>query len=98
MIAVDPEGREVDALFALAGDLTGQRVLEVGCGDGRLTRRYAGRAASVLAIDPKAADIADARASLGPLLGGSVEFRPTSIEMLDAREAPFDVVIMAWSL
>ena len=98
MVSVDPECHEVDALFALAGNLAGHRVLEVGCGDGRLTRRYAGQAAHLLAIDPDAAAIAAARAGLGPRFGESVEFRETGIEALDAREAPFDLVIMAWSL
>ncbi len=27
------------------------RVLEIGCGDGRLTRKYAGRAAQIIGID-----------------------------------------------
>ncbi len=98
MIVVDPERHEVDALFALAGDLTGLHVLEVGCGDGRLTRRYAGQAGRVLAIDPKADAIADARRGFGSNFGASVEFRHTGIETLDAREAPFDLIIMAWSL
>jgi 2-polyprenyl-3-methyl-5-hydroxy-6-metoxy-1,4-benzoquinol methylase len=49
-IRLDPENNETRALFDLA-DFAGQRVLEIGCGDGRLTWRYAGRAAPVTAID-----------------------------------------------
>lgn len=45
---IDPEGEELDALRALA-PVDGLRVLELGCGDGRLTFRYAEPAASVLA-------------------------------------------------
>ena len=33
-------------------DLGGAEVLEIGCGDGRLTWRYAERAAYVTAIEP----------------------------------------------
>jgi cyclopropane fatty-acyl-phospholipid synthase-like methyltransferase len=39
-VRIDPEGNETDALFALV-ELEGQEVLEIGCGDGRLTWRYA---------------------------------------------------------
>jgi len=49
---LDPEGHETAALDQLLPDLRGRRVLEVGCGEGRLTCRYADRAGSVLAIDP----------------------------------------------
>ncbi len=34
-IRIDPENNETRALFDLA-DFRGQRVLEIGCGDGRL--------------------------------------------------------------
>ena len=51
----DPEGAETDALARLA-PVDGLRVLELGCGDGRLTLRYADSAASVLAVDPDADD------------------------------------------
>jgi ubiquinone/menaquinone biosynthesis C-methylase UbiE len=47
---IDPEA-EMAALRELGG-LEGARVLEVGCGDGRLTFRYTPAARSVLAIDP----------------------------------------------
>ena len=43
------------------GGLDGARVLEIGCGDGRLTFRYAPAARSVLAINPRAEGIAKAR-------------------------------------
>src|SRR5262245_59905604 len=43
-ITIEHEGSEIDALLSLAPALTGARVLEIGCGDGRLTRRYASRA------------------------------------------------------
>ena len=36
---LDPEGHEVAALAEAAPDLAGARILEVGCGAGRLTRR-----------------------------------------------------------
>jgi hypothetical protein len=36
VIRVDPEQNEVRALVALA-NLTSQRVLETGCGEGRMT-------------------------------------------------------------
>ncbi len=45
---IDPER----AVTALCGNLDGARVIEIGCGDGRLTFRYAAAARSVLAIDP----------------------------------------------
>lgn len=94
MIRNDPEGHEVAALFALAPALDGRRVLEIGCGDGRLTRRYAHHAESVLAIDPDATAIA-------PLLAdtpANVEAR--AIGFLDAPlpERAFDLILFAWSL
>jgi cyclopropane fatty-acyl-phospholipid synthase-like methyltransferase len=45
----DPEQAETRAIHELV-EFAGMDVLEVGCGDGRLTWRYAERTRSVLAI------------------------------------------------
>jgi 16S rRNA A1518/A1519 N6-dimethyltransferase RsmA/KsgA/DIM1 with predicted DNA glycosylase/AP lyase activity len=93
MIVEDPEHREVDALVAL---LPPQPVvLEVGCGEGRLTLRYADRARSVVAIDPDEARIAAFRALPPP---PNVEVRAIGIDRLALADSSADVVILAWSL
>lgn len=98
-IRVDPENNETRALFELA-DLRGKHVLEIGCGDGRLTWRYAPKAAHVTAIDPWADGIARAKKSLPGELQGSVEFqRPAFLDFAAAAEpSSLDIAILAWSL
>src|SRR5688500_3637676 len=54
--SIDPKGTEIQVIHELV-DFSGKKVREVGCGDGRLTRRYADRAALVLALDPNAEKI-----------------------------------------
>ncbi len=44
------------AILRLAGDVTGRCVLELGCAAGVLTRQLVDRGASVLALEPGAAD------------------------------------------
>lgn len=92
-ILEDPEGREIAALARLVPSFAGCRVLEIGCGDGRLTRRYASGAGSVIAIDPKAESIDRLRAAL-PF----VEARAVGIEALDLPPRSLDVAIFSWSL
>jgi tRNA G46 methylase TrmB len=48
-IHVDPEGNETAELFDLV-DVEGREVLEIGSGDGRLTWRYADRAADPIGL------------------------------------------------
>lgn len=98
-IRIDPESNETNALFAFV-DFSGQRVLEIGCGDGRLTKRYAGRAAKVTAIDPFADGIRRAKETLPDALRTGVEFRNISFEAFAASTEPavFDTVFLSWSL
>lgn len=76
----------------LPADMSGQRVLDAGCGTGALAIEAALRGAEVVAIDlsPTLVDLARERlpASLGP---GSVDFR--SGDMLDPALGRFDHVV-----
>jgi 16S rRNA A1518/A1519 N6-dimethyltransferase RsmA/KsgA/DIM1 with predicted DNA glycosylase/AP lyase activity len=89
----DPERHEIDALAQVVPSLAGLDVVEIGCGDGRLTRRYATEAGSVIAIDPDA-DAIDALRRALP----RVDARAIGIEQLDVPAQSVDVVLFAWSL
>ncbi len=93
----DPEDVETAALHALI-DFTGLRVLEIGCGDGRLTWRFADRAAHIIAIDPDAGDIATAIEDCPPTLRDRVEFHVTRLEDFSPPAEKFDLALLSWSL
>jgi 16S rRNA A1518/A1519 N6-dimethyltransferase RsmA/KsgA/DIM1 with predicted DNA glycosylase/AP lyase activity len=93
MIVEDPERYEIEALNAVMPSFAGLHVLEIGAGDGRLTRHYADVAASVIAIDPDADAIADLRAEMP-----SIDARAVGVEELVLPDRSVDVVVFAWSL
>jgi 2-polyprenyl-3-methyl-5-hydroxy-6-metoxy-1,4-benzoquinol methylase len=95
---LDPEEHETAALAQVAPDLAGARVLEVGCGNGRLTRRYASRAGSVLAIDPNAASIAAFDPDMPAPLRPRIRAQTGTLVTLGEPDGSFDVVLLAWSL
>ena len=98
-IRVNPENNEPRALFEMA-NFRDKHVLEIGCGDGRLTWRYADRAAHVTAIDPFEGSIARAKQNMPNDLKSRVEFRHSAFEDFAASSEPstFDIVILSWSL
>jgi 2-polyprenyl-3-methyl-5-hydroxy-6-metoxy-1,4-benzoquinol methylase len=98
-IRTDPEGSEKVSLLDLA-DFTDAEVLEIGCGDGRLTWRYADRAARVTAIDAFEDAIDRAERSVPNELRGTVQFLHVAFEEFAARTEPdaFDYTILSWSL
>ncbi|WP_461211436.1 class I SAM-dependent methyltransferase [Desulfocurvus sp. DL9XJH121] len=71
----------------------GMDVLEVGCGDGRLTAQLAGWPATYAAVDTDEAKLEDAR-NLVP----EVAFSLGSGEALDFADESFDVVLFSMSL
>jgi 2-polyprenyl-3-methyl-5-hydroxy-6-metoxy-1,4-benzoquinol methylase len=98
-VRIDPEGNETDALFDLV-EVEGREVLEIGCGDGRLTWRYADRVAHVTAIEPFGDAIARAKERLSQAPNELIEFRHMAFEEFVAASDPdvFDVSLLSWSL
>ena len=60
-VDIDPEGVETGVLRRMV-NFTDKSVLEVGCGDGRMTKRFALSARYVHAIDTDPSVISSARA------------------------------------
>jgi 16S rRNA A1518/A1519 N6-dimethyltransferase RsmA/KsgA/DIM1 with predicted DNA glycosylase/AP lyase activity len=92
---IDPEEQEIGALLALVPNLQSSRVVEVGCGDGRLTRRYAARAASVFAFDP---DEAAVNVFHSEPLPDNVDLRSDTVDRVEILPGTVDVVLLSWSL
>ena len=95
--AIDPEGRETRILHEFI-DFRDKDVVEVGCGDGRLTGSYAAQARSVLALDPKEERIEKAIASTPDALKPIVTFRVADVVHASLPEGAFDVALLSWSL
>ncbi len=91
----DPERAALKHLRA-ACDLSEARVLEIGCGDGELTRQYAGRARKVIGIDPEISEVKNA-ADKGHQRGRSL-FLGGQGEHLPFEKNSFDIVLFALSL
>ena len=93
----DPEENEINHLSQL-GHLENARIMEIGCGDGRMTWRYAHRPASVAGLDPGLASLATAIADRPPDLSQRVGFIQGNAEALPFANESFDTAILSWSL
>ena len=85
------EPRRIEALVPLED----ARVLDIGCGDGRLTGFAAARAQSVYAFDPNAERVEQARAAADI---ERVRFGVHGAEALDVERESFDIALCGWSL
>jgi ubiquinone/menaquinone biosynthesis C-methylase UbiE len=94
---LDPEGAHLASLQRLAS-FDESSVLEVGCGDGRLTVGLAEQAASVFAFDPDAESVATAQSSLPPQIADRVTLRAGSAKDIEIPRTEFDLVVFSWSL
>ena len=99
-VLLDPENKEITTLIEITGSFENQRVLEIGCGDGRLTWLYAEQAAQVIALDPDADMIVLARENIPRALKGRIEFHTGELQdyKAAANDRKFDLALNSWSL
>jgi ubiquinone/menaquinone biosynthesis C-methylase UbiE len=94
---IDPEETEIGVIHELV-DFSGAHVLEVGCGDGRLTWRYAQETASVLAMDVNGEKIERAAKGTPAALRSKVEFVLADVSTVELPAEAYDVAILSHSL
>ena len=92
----DPEQNETKQLLKFA-DLTGKRVLEIGCGEGRLTWRYATGSAVVFGIDPDRNALRVATIDRPSDLEEKVHFSNALAEHLPFSKETFEIALLSWS-
>jgi len=93
----DAEKNEIKALRRLV-DFSGQRVLEIGCGEGRLTWEYARFAKQVMGIDPDSDAVRVASYDMPDDLYKTTAFACTSSLHLPFPHETFDIALLSWSL
>src|SRR6187200_2228990 len=94
---LDLEGVHLASLRRLAG-FRGRRVLEIGCGEGRLTKGLAAEAESVVAFDTNATLVEEAATVLDPeVREGRVRLSVASAADIDLPRSWFDVAVFSWS-
>jgi ubiquinone/menaquinone biosynthesis C-methylase UbiE len=93
----DPEQTEVHYLQTFA-NLENTHILEVGCGDGRMTWRYAQYPRRITAVDPDPNRLRIARATRPASQHDVVTFTRAHAETLPFPARFFDGAILAWSL
>ena len=93
----DPEGFEKKILQKYA-EFVNKRVLEVGCGEGRLTWKYAGASSLTVGFDPDHEALCVARADSPSTLREHAHFVQASSSHIPFSKETFDIAILAWSL
>lgn len=96
-LVVDPDGVELAMIRELV-PLPGARLLDVGCGDGRLSFACAGEGATVYGVDPAEEDIAAARRTIPRRLRGRLRFEVADAAEAELPKREFDLALFSWSL
>ena len=94
---VDPDLVEPATIRELV-ELNGLRVLDVGCGDGRLSFVCAREGADVLGFDPDEEVVAIARAETPRVLRKRLRFEVAHAREIELPKGEFDLALFSWSL
>ena len=92
---VDPRGRELEIVSRFVNPLD-KHILDIGCGDGRTTRRLAACGARVVGVDPDQATIDVARARR--VKNDQCQFLAADATTLDLPPESVDVILFSRSL
>jgi ubiquinone/menaquinone biosynthesis C-methylase UbiE len=92
----DPERNESRYVHRFA-EFRNRRVLEIGCGEGRLTWQYARATRQTIGIDPDPDALRIAQVDRPADLGNTVRLVCATAEYLPFSKESFDLAIFAWS-
>lgn len=95
-LQTDPERNETKYLYKFA-EFANKRVLEIGCGEGRLTWQYANKPMFTIGIDLDADTLRVATIDRPSDLNNKVLFSQAESEYLPFRKETFDIALLAWS-
>jgi predicted RNA methylase len=94
---VDPDGVELATIRELV-DLRSLEVVDVGCGEGRLTFACASEGGHVFGFDPDEEAIASAREAIPRELRDRVELAVADAADIELPRRKFDLALFSWSL
>lgn len=96
-LQTDPERNEIKYLHQFV-NFTNKRVIEIGCGEGRLTWQYATNIRFSVGIDLDADALRVGTIDRPSDLNNKVLFSQAESERLPFRKEIFDIAVLAWSL
>ena len=95
-LQTDVERNETKYLHKFV-DFAGKRVLEIGCGEGRLTWQYAKETRLTIGIDADEDALRVATVDRPSDLESKVAFSCAVSETLPFTKETFDIAVLAWS-
>lgn len=85
-----------DPLVELFGDLSAKAIIDIGCGNGLLSRRFAQKAARVVGVDISPEMLDQARALNGDLT--NTEFKVGDVQGLPCADEEFDGAVCSMTI